>query len=233
MRDRARNMTTRSQVGGKLLVLVAVVFAVLLGMGFGLSGSTAVNAQEVPTVPNLVISDITSDSAALEVEATSGCDIESITLEYRQGTSDPYISIASGACSDLIGNKYGLTGLTANTTYNVRVSASLAGSIISTDVVTPFTTDPIAQLLVQSVTVVARTSTTANITVGTNGGGSLLHYRYRSGTSGTWSGASFTTSVSRTVFLTGLTPSTAYEFQAVTTHSVATGIHSEWIRVGI
>ena len=134
-------MTTELKVGAKLLPFV--VLAIILGFALLTSAHVKAQAQEVPTVPNLVISDITTTSVTLTVEATPGCDIENIILDYYQGTSDgsdPDISnIASGVCSDLVGNEYELTGLTANTTYSVRASATLADSTIVDDVVTPFT----------------------------------------------------------------------------------------------
>ena len=159
-----------------------LAFAVLALATVGGGRVVQAQAQEVPTPPNVVISDITTTSAAVAVAATSGCDIENIILEYRQDPSDPYINIASGVCSDLVGNEYDLTGLAANTTYSVRVSATLADSIISTDVVTPFTTDPIAQAAVSSLDVSNITDTTARVVITTdNQAASSLQttYRYR------------------------------------------------------
>ena len=112
--------------------------------------SAPVQAQEeVPTVPGVAIS-VTTTTATVTVEANPGCDVEDVILEYGQDASGPYTNIASGVCSDLTGNEYELTGLIANTEYYVRVSATPEGSIISTDVVTSFTTDPIPQPSVTS-----------------------------------------------------------------------------------
>ena len=149
--------------------LLALAVLVLVAVGDGRVG--VAQAQEVPTVPDWVISDITTTSVTVTVEATAGCTVENIVLEYRQDASDPYIEIASGVCSDLIGNEYDLTGLTANTPYYVRVSATLADSVISTDVVTPFTTDPIAQPAVTSIDVSNITDTTARVVINNSGSG--------------------------------------------------------------
>ena len=135
---------TKLQVGAKLLPFV--VLAIILCFALSTDAQVKAQAQEVPTPPNLVVSDITTTGATVAVEATSGCDIESIIIEYRQDASDPYINIASGVCSDLIGTEYDLTGLTANTAYFLRASATLEYSIIVDDVVTTFTTEPIAQI---------------------------------------------------------------------------------------
>ena len=132
------------RVGAKLLPFI--VLTIILCFALSTNAQVKVLAQEVPTPPTLVISDITTTSVTVAVAATPGCDIENIILEYYQGTSDgsdPDITnIASGVCSALTGNEYGLTGLAANTTYSVRVSATLADSGISDDVVTTFTTAP-------------------------------------------------------------------------------------------
>ena len=150
--------TNKLKVGAKLLYLAIILaFALLPNAQVKVLAQDEDEGQEVPTPPDLVISAITTTSATVAVQATSGCDVENIILEYYQDTSDgsdPDITnIASGVCSDLIGNEYGLTGLTANTTYSVRVSATLQDSLISDDVVTTFTTDPIAQPLIFSIDV--------------------------------------------------------------------------------
>ena len=140
-------MTTKLQVGAKLLPFV--VLAIILCFALSTNAQVQAQAQEVPTPPNLVVSDITTTSVTVAVAATPGCDIENIILEYYQGTSDgsdPDITnIANGVCSALIGNEYELTGLTANTAYFLRAAATLADSTIVDDVVTTFTTAPIAQ----------------------------------------------------------------------------------------
>ena len=194
-----------------LLPFFAVVIAALLG--FVVLTSAPVQAQEVPTVPSLTIS-VTTTTASLVVDPTAGCDIESLVLEYRQETSDPYTYIASGACSDLTGNEYELTGLTTNTEYYVRVSATLEGSVISTDVVTSFTTAPIAQPAVISITVSSVTNTTATVVINTSGL-YYIYYRYRTTGVGTWEGAYTASSSVWTVNLTGLAKNTTYEFEAI------------------
>ena len=169
-----------------------------------------------------MVSDITTTSVTVAVAATPGCDIESIIIEYRQDASDPYINIASGVCSDLIGTEYDLTGLAANTTYFLRASATLEYSIIVDDVVTTFTTDPIAQTAVTSVAVSNITPTTVRVVITTdNQSASLLRtaYRYRTTGVGTWTGDYQAGQMTWTVELTGLTGSTAYEFSAVVTGS--------------
>ena len=192
-----------------VLVMASIVFAML--------AITQVQAQEVPTVPGVAIS-ATTTTATVTVEATPGCDIEDVTLEYGQDASGPYTNLASGVCSDLTGNEYELTGLTANTEYYVRVSATLEGSVISTDVVTPFTTAPVAQADVVSITVSAITQTTATLTISSdnNNGGDWVAYRYKPTSSGStaWVGDTLTYSASLTVNLTGLTAGTQYEVQA-------------------
>ena len=198
---------TRLQIGGRIISsflspFFAVVLAVLLG--FVVLTSAPVQAQgDVPTVPSLVISDITTTTASVTVEATVGCDIEDVVLEYSQDASGPYTTIASGVCSDLAGNEYELAGLTANTEYYVRASATLEDSEISTDVVTPFTTAPIAQLGVTSVTVSGVTPITATVTIAVSPSSqsSYIWYRYRTGT-GQWIGSTINAGfggVSRTI----------------------------------
>ena len=191
------------------LVVASIVFAML--------AITQAQAQEVPTVPDVAIL-VTTTTATVAINTTPGCDIEDVILEYGQDASGPYTNLASGVCSDLIGNEYELTGLTANTEYYVRVSATLEGSVISTDVVTPFTTAPIAQADVVSITVSAITTTTATLTISSdnNNGGPWVAYRYKptSGGSAAWVGGTLAYSSSLTVNLTGLTASTPYEVQA-------------------
>ena len=212
-----------------LLPFFAVVIAALLG--FVVFASAPVQAQEVPTVPGVAIS-VTTTTATVTVEATPGCDIESLVLEYRQDASDPYTHIANGVCSDLTGNEYELTGLTANTEYYVRVSAALEGSIISTDVVTPFTTDPVAQPYVISVTVSSVTATTATFAATIGGGlGHNLWWRYRTTGVGAWAGAyEYVTTSPQTAVISGLTGNTTYELEVhhvVTSTTFSTGA-SRW-----
>ena len=209
---------TGLRIGGRVLSrlpspLFAVVFAALLG--FVVLTSAPVQAQdEIPTVPSLTIS-VTTTTASLVVDPTAGCDIESLVLEYRQETSDPYTYIANGACSDLTGNEYELTGLTANTEYYVRVSADLADSGISDNVVTSFTTDPIPQPSVTSLSASNVSFTTATLVFQFGSAHDHTRYRYRPTSGGTWLGAAQSYFSGTSVDLTGLTEGTEYEAQAI------------------
>ena len=213
---------TGSHIGWRVFV---VVLAALLGCVVWTSAQ--VQAQDdVPTVPSLTISDITTTTASVALNVTVGCDIETVVLEYRQDTNDPYTNIASGVCSNLTGRAYPLTGLTANTEYYVRVRADLADSTTTTDVVTPFTTAPIVQSRVSSVVVSNITLTTARVTVSTptNAGGNRISYRYRTATGGAWAGGYVSYGSTRVLNLTGLTESTGYTVQAMNTQSVNASI---------
>ena len=209
---------TGLQTGGRIVLpFFAMVLAALLG--FVVWTNSQVYAQEaVPTVPSLVISDITTTTASVGLNATAGCDIEAVVLEYRQDTSGPYTSIASGVCADLVGDEYALTGLTANTEYYVRVSAALTGSTITTDVVTAFTTDPIAQSRVTNITFsnITTTAATATFTFNTVIAGDLVWYRYQA-VNGSWAcGAQQTlSSTTKVVTISGLTPNTTYNINGI------------------
>ena len=200
--------------------LFALLAALCLALAIAFQVNEARAQAEEPTPPELVFSEITTNSFLATLTAVAGCDTEDVVVTYRP-TGDAqaaWIAVASGTCSDLDG-EYSIVGLEPLTQYEVRVQTTLDGSDEALETDSLVTTAPVAQPVVYSVTVSGITGTTATVTIsfGTLQNSARLFYRYRPTAGGSWSGSYLTTPPNspRSVTLSGLTTGTAYTVASI------------------
>jgi len=165
------------------------------------SGNTATSSEQTFATP--IAPDTTAPAISLIASSTGETtatitwttdEAASSTVEY--GASDSYGTASS---SDSFGTSHSiiLTGLSSGTVYHFRVSSSDTSGNLSTSSDSTFTTSAPAAPQVISSIATSTTATTATIAWMTGGG-----------TTGA-------TSARHSIMLTGLSPSTAYQFNVV------------------
>ncbi len=188
-----------------------------LASGFGTSRSAVFTTSTPdPSVSSVSIGSITQTSSVATLTiADAGSAQKTVHLQYRvRGTSawrtPPLTATTYGASATI-----DLSGLTADTSYEVQASLDSAfGKVVSAT----FTTLRYPSLSGIDVTGITGTAATAEITIADpDGATQTVYLRYRTNTPrGDWSGALTTTSStdSARIDLTGLTPGTKYDVQA-------------------
>ncbi len=183
------------------------------------TGSVTSTFTTLPPDPSL--SDVTVDEIR-QITATAEIDIadpdgtgQTVRLRYRTTTPQGEWSSTQTATSTTAEASIDLTGLTADTKYEIEVSLD---SAFDNTVSTTFTTLRYPSLSHLDVTDITKTTATAEITIADpDGTGQTVHLRYRATTpQGDWSDTQTTSSTTAeaSIGLTGLTTDTEYEVEA-------------------
>ena len=168
-----------------------------------------------PSVSGVSIGSITQTSAVGAVTiANPGTAQKTVHLQYRVDGASEWSDSALTATTDGPSATIYMTGLVANTEYEVR--ASLASDFALAQHAT-FTTLRYPSISDVDVTDVTKNTATAEIDIADPDGSSqTVHLRYRTTPQGTWS-STFTTASTTgeaSIDLTGLTVDTEYEVEA-------------------
>ncbi len=207
------------------------------GRGEG-SNQSFTTLRNPPTVVTKAASSVTQTAATLNATVNpNGGTVSECKFEY--GTTEAYGSSAS--CSSLPGSgespvavTAAITGLTANTTYHFRISATNAGGT-SKGSDEPFKTLPNAPTVVtKPASSLAQTSATLNATVNPNGG-TVSECKFEYGTTEAYGSSASCSSlpgsgsspVAVTAAITGLTANTTYHFRISATNAGGTGKGSD------
>ena len=168
-----------------------------------------------PSVSGVSIGSITQTSAVGAVTiANPGTAQKTVHLQYRVDGASEWSDSALTATTDGPSATIYMTGLVANTEYEVR--ASLASDFALAQHAT-FTTLRYPSISDVDVTDVTKNTATAEIDIADPDGSSqTVHLRYRTTPQGTWSSTFTTASTTReaSIDLTGLTVDTEYEVEA-------------------
>jgi len=195
-------------------------------------------APVAPTVVTTAATAVTQTSATLNATVNpNGGDVT--TCEFEYGTSTSYGKTV--ACSTLPGSgtsavsvSASLSGLSANTPYDFRISATNATGT-SKGLNETFKTLPNAPTVVTgSASSIAQTTATLNATVNPNGG-NVTECEFEYGTSTSYGSTascsslpgSGTSAVAVSAPLTGLTANTTYHFRTSTTNAGGTSKGSD------
>jgi hypothetical protein len=165
--------------------------------------------------PTGLTSTPTNNSALLSWTAVSGAS--SYKVEYKLSTSTSWTISQSATTSTSLT----LSGLTANTAYNWRVTTNCGVNGISNPVSANFTTSPNCG---SPSTLTSTAVTTTSVTLGWSAvtGASGYNVQYKASTTTSWKTVSATTN---SINLTGLTASTTYNWQVQTKCSAGTGLY--------
>jgi hypothetical protein len=188
----------------------------------------AITPQSAPTVVTGAASAVGSSTATLNATVNpNGGEVGECKLEY--GTTTSYGSSAPctpspGSGTSPVAVSAAVSGLTANTTYHFRVSASNAGGTSSGSDQTFKTSPPLATVVTEAASGVAQTSATLNGSVNPNGF-EVSACRFEYGTSTAYGSSapcapapgSGTSPVPVSAVLESLGENTTYHFRIVAT----------------
>ncbi len=191
-----------------------------------------------PTVQAKPASLLTQTSATLNGAVNpEGAEVSKCEVEYGTGTAygkTAPCSTPPGSGTSPVAVSAAITGLTANTTYHFRISATNAGGT-SKGLDETFKTLPTAPAVVtKAASSVAQTAATLSATVNPNGGEvTTCNFEYGTGTAygktapcSTLPGSG-TSAVAVSVALTGLTANTTYHFRISATNAGDTSTGSD------
>ncbi|MEN9331953.1 MAG: hypothetical protein RLZZ94_1043 [Bacteroidota bacterium] len=169
------------------------------------------------TVTGLTSSSVGSTTATVSWTAVSGAT--SYSLQYRAVGSATWTTVTTSATSSA------LTGLTVSTAYEFQVTSSCSGTLGTVSTLANFTTTAAASCgTPASLASSSITSSSATVSWGAVTGASSYLVQYRVATSTTWTNNATVTAATAT--LTGLTASTAYQYQVTATCSGTAGTAS-------
>ena len=206
--------------------------------GLGSPYGAPVVTPTLPTVLTKAASSVTQTTATLNATVNpNGWEVTECKLEY--GTTTSYGSSAPcapspGSGSTAVAVSASLTGLSANTTYHFRISATNAGGTSkgSDEMAKTLPNGP--AVITKAASSVAQTTATVSATVNPNGGDvTKCEFEYGTTTSYgstapcTPSPGSGSTAVAVSASLTGLTASTTYHFRISATNAGGTSRGSD------
>ncbi|MEO0024183.1 MAG: hypothetical protein RL196_624 [Actinomycetota bacterium] len=200
------------------------------------SATSTVSATTIGATPGaptgLTANPITSNSITLNWAAPAnngGSAITSYKVEYKRSNVTTYTSTTSVTTSAVI------SGLTASSAYNFRVSAinSVGTSAVSTVLNASTTAAP-------ALPTAPRTLATATVygdaialrwSAPTNTGGGLTGYTIQKSVAATWTDVATVSGSTLTYVATGLTASTSYQFRVLAINAVGTSPASNTLTV--
>ena len=197
-----------------------------LTSGFGVTVSaTFTTLAPDPSVSAISVTDITQTSAVATVPiADPGDSQKTVHLQYKEEGTEEWSTPALKATTDGASATIDITGLTADTEYEVQASLDSAFDVT---VSTTFTTLRYPSLSGIDVTDITKTTATAEIDIADPDGTSqTVHLRYRTTPQGDWSGTLTTTSTTAdaSINLTGLVQETEYEVEVSLTSDFAVSV---------
>lgn len=172
-----------------------------VGVGSAFSGNCG-GSNTCDALTGLSVSQISTTSATVSWNAVSG--ISSYTLEYKPSTSSTYTTLNVNT------NSRSLTGLTANTTYNVRVRYTCSNGTTADYAITSFTTESDSQSCsaVTGLSVGSITQTSATVSWSGVSGVSSYTVEYKPTSSSSYTSV---TANGTSTNLTGLAAGTSYD----------------------
>jgi len=197
--------------------------------------STKPGGGQLPQVSTAAATNVTSSGATLNGSVNP--EGTATTYQFQYGTTTSYGSVipvspaSAGSGTSAVNESANLTGLSANTTYHYRITATNAtGTSNGSD--QQFTTSSRAQapvVVTQAATSAGQTTATLNGTVNPESQSTTYHFEYGTTTSyGTLipvpdgSAGSGSTAVAENANVTGLTASTLYHFRLDATNATGT-----------
>ena len=167
---------------------------------------TVTGAPPCSVPGSLSTTSVTATSATLKWGAVSGA--ASYNIEYRQTGASTWSTATATT------NSIGVSGLTASTAYQYQVQTVCSGSSTSAYSSTgTFTTSAAPCTVPSGLSATAITTTSATLNWGAVSGAASYNIEYRQTGASTWSTATATTNA---VSVSGLTASTAYQYQVQT-----------------
>jgi len=194
---------------------------------------TATTLGAVPAAPTgLSANSITATSVTLNWTAptnTGGSPITSYRVEYKRSNVATY-TVATASSSP-----YVLTGLTAASAYNFRVSATnVTGTSAATAVLNASTTAVPAAPTAPRTLVAATTYSNAlalSWTAPATPGGTITSYEVQRNIAATWTSLATLAGTVTTYVATGLTPSTSYQFRVIASNATGSSPASNILTV--
>ena len=208
----------------------------LIGTSAATASVSATTLGTAPATPTaLAASAITSNSATLNWSAPANVGTSPITsymVEYKRSNVTAYTTTTVSTTTAA------LTGLTASSGYNVRVSATNATGTSAPTAVVSFTTA--AAAVVPTAPTAPRTLATVTAygdaislrwAAPTTPGGTLIGYTVQRNIAGTWTNLATVSGTTLAYVATGLTASTSYQFQVLATNVTGTSPASNVLTV--
>jgi subtilisin family serine protease len=204
-----------------------------IGTSSSSSVVTATTLGAVPAAPTgLSANSITATSVTLNWTAptnTGGSPITSYRVEYKRSNVATY-TVATASSSP-----YVLTGLTAASAYNFRVSATnVTGTSAATAVLNASTTAVPAAPTAPRSLVAATTYSNAlalSWTAPATPGGTITSYEVQRNIAATWTSLATLAGTVTTYVATGLTPSTSYQFRVIASNATGSSPASNILTV--
>ncbi len=202
--------------------------------------STKPGGGQLPQVSTAAATNVTSSGVTLN--GTVNPESQSTTYQFQYGATTSYGSVipaspaSAGSGTSAVNESANLTGLSANTTYHYRITATnAAGTSNGSD--QQFTTSARAQapvVVTQAATSAGQTTATLNGTVNPESQSTTYQFQYGATTSygsvipaSPASAGSGTSAVNESANLTGLSANTTYHYRITATNAAGTSNGSD------